>query len=84
MKCTLDFPVSLGQTLYCANIKRNCVDKVTVNYLTVFEHGAVLIGLKDKDGDFVRAKYADDLGVTLFEDEESANCAVLAAGGDEK
>lgn len=81
MKCTLDFPVSLGQTLFYANHKRNCVDKVRVDHLSVFGDGTVMIGVKDKDGDYIKPKYARDLGVTLFEDEDSANCAVLAAGG---
>ena len=83
MKCTLDFPVSFGQVLYYANHKRNCVDKVFVSHLTKYADGGCLIGLHDTDGDRLRPMFGGDLGVCQFEDEESANCAVLAGGVQE-
>ena len=82
MKYTFEFPLSIGQTLYYANFKRFCVDKVFVAFVTFSDLG-VLIGLKDTEGDLLKPKHKEDLGVTLFEDEDSANCAVLARGGDQ-
>ena len=82
MKCTLDFPVSIGQVLYYANHKRNCVDKVTVVFVSITRLG-MLIGLEDEDGDLIKTKHEEDVGTTLFNTEEEANCAILA-GGNEK
>ena len=77
MNCNSDFPVSLGQTLYYANHKRNCVDKVFVSNLTKYPYGTVLIELVDTDGGRLRPMFGSDFGLCLFEDEDSANCAVL-------
>ena len=77
MKCSIEFPVSIGQTLYMLNFETHTVEQVVVTILWINATGAINIGL-EQNGEPIRGRCGQDLGKTLFETEEEAVCAFLA------